>query len=68
MPGKLDPTAPSAWQDYYKAADRRRRHAGWQRRGENGNKRKTRLDGGRLLAIVMGFAMVPVILCLVIPT
>jgi hypothetical protein len=67
MAGKLDPTAPSAWQDYYKVADRRRRHAGWHRRGETGQ-RKTRIDGGRLLAIVMGFAMVTVILCLVIPT
>ncbi|HVZ74882.1 MAG TPA: hypothetical protein VHJ20_21015 [Polyangia bacterium] len=67
MPSKLDPTAPSAWQGYYKAADRRRRHNGWHRRSEN-KPRKRRIDSGRLLAIVVGLATVTVILCLVIPT
>jgi hypothetical protein len=67
MAGKLDPTAPSAWQDYYLDAERRRRKAGWHRRGESKPK-KRRIDSGRLLAIVMGLATVTVLLCLVIPT
>ena len=67
MAGKLDPTAPDAWQSYYKAADRRRREAGWHRRSESQPKRR-RINDGRLLAIVMGLATVTVILCLVIPT
>jgi hypothetical protein len=63
---KLDPTAPNAWQDSYLVADRRRRHAGWHRRGEN-KPQRTRIDPGRVFAIVMGLATVAVILCLVIP-
>jgi hypothetical protein len=66
MPTKLDPVVPSAWHEYYKAAERRRRHAGWHRRGENGAP-KSRMDAGKLLAIVMGLATVTVILCLVFP-
>lgn len=67
MRSKLDPQSPSTeWQDYYRAAAIRRRHAGWHRRGETGA-RKRKLDGGRLLAIVMGLATITVILCLVLP-
>ena len=66
MRSKLDPMVPSEWQDYYKDADRRRRHAGWHRRGES-KPRKTQLDSGKLLAIVMGLATVTVLLCLVLP-
>ena len=67
MPAKLDPTAPSAWQDYYLDADRRRRKAGWHRRSESKPRKKRGIDSGRLLAIVMGLATVAVILCLVLP-
>jgi hypothetical protein len=66
MRSKLDPMVPSEWQDYYRDADRRRRHAGWHRRGES-QPRKGQLDSGKLLAIVMGLATVTVLLCLVLP-
>jgi hypothetical protein len=67
MSSKLDPQSPSTeWQDYYRAAARRRRRAGWHRRGET-RARKYKLDGRKLLAIVMGLATVTVILCLVLP-
>jgi hypothetical protein len=67
MRSKLDPQAPSEWQDYYRAAEQRRRRAGWHRRGEP-KSRKSKLDGDKLLAIVMGLATVTVILCLVLPS
>jgi hypothetical protein len=67
MRSKLDPQAPSEeWQDYYRAAAKRRRRAGWHRRAEV-RAPKFKLDGGKLLAIVMGLATVTVILCLVLP-
>jgi hypothetical protein len=65
MAGKLDPTAPNEWHALYRAAEKRRREAGWRRRGPD--KPRRRLDPGRLLAIAMGLATVTVILCLVIP-
>ena len=68
MQPKLDPAVPSDWQDYYSSANKRRREAGWHRRGEAAKPRKRRIDTNRLLAIVMGLATVTVILCLVIPT
>ena len=55
------------WQDYYRAATSRRRRAGWHRRGDT-KPPKHKLDGGKLLAIVMGLATVTVILCLVLPS
>jgi len=64
---KLDPTTPSSWNEYYREADRRRRRAGWHRHSE-GKPAKRRVDPQRVLAIVMGFATLVVILCLVIPT
>jgi hypothetical protein len=67
MRSKLDPMVPSEWQDYYREADRRRRHAGWHRRGDSTKPRRTQLDSGKLLAIVMGLATVTVLLCLVLP-
>jgi hypothetical protein len=67
MPSKLDPLVPLAWRDSYRAADRRRRHAGWPRRGES-KPRKAGLDANKLLAIVMGLSAVAVILCLALPT
>jgi hypothetical protein len=63
---KLDPLVPSDWHEYYRTADRRRRRAGWHRRGES-KPRKRRVDPARLLAIAMGLGVVAVILCLVIP-
>jgi hypothetical protein len=67
MSSKLDPQSPSTeWQDYYQAAASRRRRAGWHRRGET-RAPKYKLDGGKLLAIVMGLATIIVILCLVLP-
>lgn len=64
---KLDPLVPSAWHDYYRVADRRRRHAGWHRRSAS-KPRKRRVDAGKLLAIVMGVSTLAVILCLVWPS
>jgi hypothetical protein len=67
MSSKLDPQSFSpAWQDYYRAAASRRRRAGWHRRGET-RAPKIKLDGGKLLAIVIGLATITVILCLVLP-
>jgi hypothetical protein len=66
MRSKLDPLVPSEWHDYYQVAAQRRRRAGWHRRGES-KPRKAKLDGNKLLAIVMGLATVTVILCLVLP-
>ena len=66
MASKLAPAAPNEWANYYEAANQRRRQAGWHRRSES-RPVKTRLDGGRLLAIVMGLATVTVLLCLAIP-
>ncbi|HSZ82205.1 MAG TPA: hypothetical protein VLA14_07985 [Polyangia bacterium] len=68
MQPKLDPAVPSDWQDYYTSANKRRREAGWHRRGEVAPPPKRRVDPSRLLAIVMGLATLTVILCLVIPT
>jgi hypothetical protein len=68
MQPKLDPAVPSDWQDYYSSANKRRRAAGWHRRGEVSSSRRKRIDPSRLLAIVMGIAALTVILCLVIPT
>ncbi len=67
MRSKLDPLVPSDWQESYQAANRRRRHAGWHRRGDS-KPPKRKLDAGQLLAIVMGLATVTVILCLVLPS
>lgn len=69
MAGKLDPTTPSEWQDYYAVAEKRRRRAGWRRADELRHpvKRRQRMDPGRLLAIVMGVAAVAVALSLAIP-
>ena len=67
MRSKLDPLVPSAWHDYYREADRRRRHAGWHRRSES-KAPKTRLSAGKVLAIVMGLGMVTVLLCLAFPS
>jgi hypothetical protein len=67
MPSKLDPMVPSEWHDYYQAAAARRRRAGWHRRGDS-KPRKTKLDGGQLLAIVMGLATVTVLLCVFLPS
>jgi hypothetical protein len=67
MRSKLDPLVPLAWGDSYRAAERRRRRAGWHRRGQS-QPRKRRLDGGKLLAVVMGLSAVAVVLCLVLPT
>jgi hypothetical protein len=67
MPSKLDPMVPSEWHDYYQAAAKRRRRAGWHRRGE-AKPRKTRIDGNKLLAIVMGLATVTVLLCVFLPS
>lgn len=66
MPSKLDPLVPSVWHDSYRAADRRRRRAGWHRRSEN-KPRKKKLDAGQVLAIVMGLSAVAVLLCLAFP-
>jgi hypothetical protein len=63
---KLDPLVPSVWGDTYRAADRRRRRAGWHRRSES-QRPKSKLDAGRLLAIVMGLGAVAVVLALVLP-
>jgi hypothetical protein len=66
MRSKLDPLVPSVWHDSYRAADKRRRHAGWRRRGEN-RPRKRKIDAGKVLAIVMGLSAVAVLLCLAFP-
>jgi hypothetical protein len=67
MRSKLDPLVPSDWHDSYRAADRRRRQAGWRRRGNDSKPRKRKLDPGKLLAIVMGLGAVAVLLSLVFP-
>jgi hypothetical protein len=67
MRSKLDPLVPSAWHEYYRVAERRRRHAGWHRRGDS-KPRKRRVDAGRVLAIVMGVSTLAVILCLMLPS
>lgn len=66
MGGKLDPTAPNEWHALYRAADKRRRLAGWHRRGADRPRR--RLDPSRMLAVVMGVAAVAIVLCLVLPS
>jgi hypothetical protein len=63
---KLDPLVPSDWHEYYRIADRRRRRAGWHRKGES-KRRKSKLDAAKLLAVVMGLGAVAVILCLAFP-
>ena len=68
MSSKLDPQSLSTqWQDYYQAAATRRRRAGWHRRGETRARKYRKLDGGKLLAIVVGLATITVILCLALP-
>lgn len=67
MRSRLDPLVHSEWHEYYRAAEKRRRRAGWHRRGDSPF-RKRALDSSKLLAIVMGLATVTVILCLVLPT
>lgn len=67
MQAKVDPAVPSGWQDYYADANKRRREAGWHRRGESSKPRKRRINSNKLLAVVMGLATLTVILCLVIP-
>jgi hypothetical protein len=67
MPSKLDPARPSPWHDYYRAADHRRRQAGWHRRSES-KPPKRKLEANQVLAIVMGVALVTVLLCLAIPS
>ena len=67
MRSKLDPLVPLAWKDSYRAADKRRRHAGWHRRSDS-KPPKRKLDAGHVLAIVMGLATVTVLLCLVLPS
>jgi hypothetical protein len=66
MPSKLDPLVPSEWHDSYRAADKRRRRAGWHRRSDS-KSRKKKLDAGKLLAIVMGLSAAAVLLCLAFP-
>jgi hypothetical protein len=66
MRSKLDPSVPSEWHDYYRAADQRRRHAGWHRRSDSKPRKKT-VDAGKVLAIVMGLSALAVLLCLAIP-
>ena len=68
MHPKLDPAVPSDWQDYYSSANKRRREAGWHRRGETSKPRKKRVDPNCLLALTMGLAALTVILCIVIST
>jgi hypothetical protein len=60
----LDP-ATQDWHQHYRDADRRRRRAGWHRRGPS--KPKRHLDANRLVAIVMGVAAAVVLICLAIP-
>jgi hypothetical protein len=67
MRSRLDPLVHSEWHEYYRAAEKRRRRAGWHRRGDSPS-RKRGLDSSKVLAIVMGLATVTVILCLVLPT
>ncbi|HVU50347.1 MAG TPA: hypothetical protein VHL80_06655 [Polyangia bacterium] len=66
MRSKLDPLVPSQWQEYYRAADKRRRRAGWHRRSES-KPRKKKLDAGKVLAIVMGLSALAVLFCLAFP-
>jgi hypothetical protein len=66
MRSKLDPLVPSTWHDSYRAADKRRRRAGWHRRSDAKSRKKS-LDAGKLLAIVMGLSAVAVLLCLAFP-
>jgi hypothetical protein len=69
MTGKHDPATESEWHEYYRAADVRRRRAGWRRADEVRHHRRKRgpVDPARVLTIVMGLAAVAVALCLVIP-
>ena len=66
MPSKLDPLVPSVWHDYYRAAERRRRRAGWHRHNDS-KPRKKRVDPGKLLVIAMGLGTLAVILSIVLP-
>jgi hypothetical protein len=63
----LDPLAPSMWHDSYRAADQRRRRAGWHRRSDSKSRKKKAVDAGKLLAVVMGLSALAVLLCLAIP-
>jgi hypothetical protein len=56
---------PADWQDHYREADRRRRRAGWHRRGPS--KPKRQFSANRMLAIAMGVSAVAVLICLVLP-
>lgn len=67
MRSKLDPARPSPWNDYYRAADQRRREAGWQRRSDS-NAPKRKFGANAVLAIVMGVALVTVLLSIAIPS
>jgi len=62
----LDPISSQDWHAHYREADKRRRKAGWHRRGPS--KPRRRLDGTRMLAIAMGIAAVTVVVCLALPT
>ncbi|HVX94549.1 MAG TPA: hypothetical protein VHK47_06525 [Polyangia bacterium] len=67
MRSKLDPARPSPWNDYYRAADHRRRRAGWHRRSDF-KAPKPRFGANVMLAIVMGVALVTVLLSIAIPS
>jgi hypothetical protein len=69
MSGKPDAASSAEWQEYYRAADKRRRRAGWRRADESQSRHtgKRRLDPARILAFGIGVATLAVVLCLVVP-
>jgi hypothetical protein len=62
---RLDPASPQDWHDYYEEAEKRRRRAGWHRRGPS--KPKQRLSPTRVVAFAMGVGAVAVFVCLILP-
>jgi hypothetical protein len=62
----LDPAASQDWHAHYRDADRRRRRAGWHRRGPS--KAKRPFDPTRMLAIAMGLAAAIMLICMALPT
>ena len=67
MSRRLDPAAsPHEWHAHYREAEKRRRRAGWHRRGPS--KPRRRIDATRILALTMGLAAATVLVCMVLPT